>query len=159
VAEKKTPRQRNKEARKKREGEILERWHSRTIERWIDHRKDWSDSGLLNSLIDSCNNSNTIHLVTEKIAQDRVNSLLAKAIRIIQLKELPYDDYLQTDYWKAAAIAAKKTYQGKCALDEKHAAEHAHHRTYERRGRELPTDVVPLCAACHAKFHNKTVAF
>lgn len=75
--------------------------------------------------------------------------------RIVDLKEMPYDDFLQTSEWKDRAEQAKTTYGGRCALSDSHPAEHAHHRTYERRGRELPSDIVPLCADCHRKFHNR----
>jgi hypothetical protein len=30
---------------------------------------------------------------------------------------------------------------------------HLHHLTYERRGKELPADVVYLCLPCHGKQH------
>jgi hypothetical protein len=31
---------------------------------------------------------------------------------------------------------------------------HLHHRTYARLGRELPTDLVPMCAADHEQLHD-----
>ncbi len=31
----------------------------------------------------------------------------------------------------------------------------AHHNTYERVGRELETDLVPLCLTCHQRHHGK----
>lgn len=30
---------------------------------------------------------------------------------------------------------------------------HLHHKTYVRLGRELDSDLVPLCAGCHSKVH------
>jgi hypothetical protein len=30
----------------------------------------------------------------------------------------------------------------------------AHHRTYERRGEELPEDLTALCPTCHRWFHE-----
>lgn len=83
---------------------------------------------------------------------------IAHLVRLIQLKEMPYDEFLQTDEWRDTAARAKKRFGGRCALDAKHPADHAHHRTYDRRGRELDTDVVPLCKICHAKFHDRQAA-
>ena len=82
-------------------------------------------------------------------------ALVARLCRIIELKEMSYDAFLQTDEWKAKADAAKQRYGGRCALDDAHPAEHAHHRTYVRRGREHPDDLVPICADCHKKFHGR----
>lgn len=81
-------------------------------------------------------------------------SLLELALRTIQLKEMPYQDYLQTPEWKARAEGVKERWQWKCALDSRHKAEHAHHRTYDRRGREHTDDLIALCADCHKRFHG-----
>jgi hypothetical protein len=82
--------------------------------------------------------------------------LLDRLSEIVWLKELPYDEYLRSDHWTNLAHQTKERMDGRCALDEDHAAEHAHHRTYARRGRERLADLVPLCGGCHAKFHGKT---
>jgi hypothetical protein len=91
----------------------------------------------------------------EYVPAEMFKPLLLHALRVIELKELPYDEYLQSPEWKARAHAAKQRYLGRCALDATHPADDAHHRTYDRRGREHPTDIVPLCRACHDKFHKR----
>lgn len=75
-------------------------------------------------------------------------------VEVIRLKELPYDEYLKTDHWHGVAESAKRRFDGRCALNDQHPADDAHHRTYVRRGRELRDDVVPLCRQCHSKFHG-----
>lgn len=40
-----------------------------------------------------------------------------------------------------------------CNTDERTL--HVHHRTYERVGAELPTDLIVLCDACHGVFHRE----
>lgn len=42
-----------------------------------------------------------------------------------------------------------------CYACKGHATE-VHHRTYVRLGRERLEDLEPLCAACHAKQHDRT---
>ena len=74
-----------------------------------------------------------------------------------QYKEKPVDyaEYIRSDKWKEKADAAKKHADYKCQLCNSDGKLHAHHRTYERLGDELPEDITVLCAECHAKFHNK----
>ena len=81
------------------------------------------------------------------------------------LADLPYQEYLKTDHWKRLRSIAVKAAEidgvAHCALcdavsDGPNAVTmHVHHKTYERRGAELPGDLIVLCASCHAKFHGK----
>ena len=66
-----------------------------------------------------------------------------------------YHEYLLTPEWKAKADAAKEKAGHHCQLCNGDGLLHAHHRTYERIGHEDETDIIVLCANCHAKFHNK----
>lgn len=68
-----------------------------------------------------------------------------------------YEDYLQSDIWKEKSDAAKARAGWKCQLNVKHSNKvlHTHHRTYERIGNELDTDLIVLCNGCHKKFHSK----
>jgi hypothetical protein len=84
-----------------------------------------------------------------------IRRLLALLLRIIELKEMPYSEYLQTPEWKATAEKAKALYGDTCALDARHPAEDAHHNTYARLGREWWNDVIPLCRACHTAHHKR----
>jgi hypothetical protein len=70
------------------------------------------------------------------------------------LKTMPYVDYLKTDHWKRTRIAAVERATGRCQLCNAGQSLHVHHRTYERRGEELPEDLTVLCADCHRMFHQ-----
>jgi len=72
--------------------------------------------------------------------------------------EINYYDYIKSSSWRARAGIAKEAAGFRCQLCNRHKDEvtlHAHHRTYERLGDELPEDITVLCADCHAKFHDK----
>ncbi len=155
----------NKAARQDRRDEILDRWEARSQR----HRnieifsKLASDDLELSQFIDYLLLVDTDIvddplLVRDQMLEARGTSdrqIIHSLVRIIQLKEMPYDEYLKTDEWRVVANRAKSEYYGRCALDETHTAQHAHHRTYVRRGRERRTDVIPLCRECHERFHNR----
>ncbi|HXH87414.1 MAG TPA: hypothetical protein VNI55_02255 [Gaiellaceae bacterium] len=86
---------------------------------------------------------------------DCLAPVLARLLRVVELKEMSYPDYLDSPEWRERAAKAKTRYQGRCALDATHFAEDAHHRTYERRGREYDGDLIPLCRVCHSTFHKR----
>ena len=71
------------------------------------------------------------------------------------LRTMPYKEYLQTEHWKAIRKRALDYAGHRCQLCNTGDSLQVHHRTYERRGCEEPTDVTVLCAYCHAKFHDK----
>lgn len=63
-----------------------------------------------------------------------------------------YQEYLKSDHWKKIsrqAIGIKKRCQ-QCAFPYEL---NVHHQNYERLGRELITDLIVLCRACHARHH------
>jgi 5-methylcytosine-specific restriction endonuclease McrA len=69
-----------------------------------------------------------------------------------------YYAYLKSDAW----AAVKRRYMEsrmikKCSacLKPWQPGYHLHHKTYERLGNELLTDLVMLCPACHADLHSK----
>lgn len=70
------------------------------------------------------------------------------------LATMPYAEYLKTDHWQKTAKAAKERAGHKCQVCNKYGQLHTHHRTYERRGAELPDDLIVLCAGCHKLFHD-----
>jgi hypothetical protein len=74
------------------------------------------------------------------------------------LRTLSYEQYLRTDHWLKVRDAAIKRANFRCALCNSGVNLHAHHRTYERLGRELPADLTVLCSACHDKFHQSLPA-
>lgn len=69
---------------------------------------------------------------------------------------MPYKQYLQTEYWKNRSEQAKNKADHSCQLCCGTGELHVHHRTYERRGYERDSDLIVLCASCHAKFHDIT---
>lgn len=157
------PRAANKKARAARREEIVRRWTARSYERdAIQYmREACNDLGgdyanyvqRILTLGQWANHRDLVACVDHD--KSTLLDLVAYLFRVIELKEMPYDDYLQTPEWKARARRAKERWDFECALDERHEADHAHHRTYVRRGRELAADIVPLCADCHAKFHGR----
>lgn len=73
-------------------------------------------------------------------------------------KPINYKEYIQSPEWKVKAKDAKVLAQWRCQLCNKEGDDytlHAHHRTYERLGSELPGDITVLCSDCHAKYHGK----
>lgn len=76
----------------------------------------------------------------------------ALAICILALREMPYRDYLKTYHWDGIRRRAMGRYNGQC-LCCKNAVD-GHHTNYSRKGFERIEDVVALCRACHAKWHE-----
>ena len=66
-----------------------------------------------------------------------------------------YQDYLQSNHWKRLAEETKRLAGYRCQVCNAEDELHAHHRTYERKGDELQSDLICLCAYCHALFHSK----
>jgi hypothetical protein len=72
------------------------------------------------------------------------------------LRGMPYKEYLLTPEWQARRTAALERALYRCQVCNRGRCElHVHHRTYERRGAELPSDLIVLCARHHALFHGK----
>lgn len=70
---------------------------------------------------------------------------------------IDYQSYLNSERWIKKSNDAKKRSGYRCQLCNKSSKDiqlHAHHRTYERLGKELDTDIIVLCSECHRKFHN-----
>jgi hypothetical protein len=75
--------------------------------------------------------------------------------RVQVLAQMPYQDYLQTAEWQERRKAALKRAGYRCQVCDRERLLHVHHRTYVRRGNELPGDLTVLCNECHALFHGK----
>lgn len=65
-----------------------------------------------------------------------------------------YRDYLQTDEWQVRRAAALRNADNRCQVCNSGGRLNVHHRTYERRGIELESDLTVLCADCHELFHQ-----
>lgn len=73
------------------------------------------------------------------------------------LRNMPYDEYLQTEHWLHFKSEARKYFQNSCqvcGISGDLAKLDIHHKTYENRGRETFLDVIMLCDKCHGTFHN-----
>jgi hypothetical protein len=100
---------------------------------------------------------------------------LVNAARVRRLSTMPFSEYLQTQHWHEVRQAELERAGYRCRLCN--AAGHdpreppkrsptggliltvraelnVHHRTYERRGCELPEDVITLCRECHERHHG-----
>jgi restriction endonuclease Mrr len=80
----------------------------------------------------------------------------ASVERLAELREMPYRLYLRTPEWRRTRAAALLRAGNACSLNVAHTDNlEVHHRTYERRGAELVTDLVVLCHACHGLYHEE----
>lgn len=71
------------------------------------------------------------------------------------LRKMPYAEYLKTPHWQALRDQTLARYGHRCAIcnTDKNPLQ-IHHRTYVRKGMELPEDVIALCNQCHKLFHE-----
>ena len=82
-------------------------------------------------------------------------AIAPSAERERELAAMPYREYLETPEWQARRKAALKQAGYRCQVCNRSRELHVHHRTYERRGAELPGDLTVLCDECHALYHGK----
>jgi len=66
---------------------------------------------------------------------------------------MEYDDYLNTDWWKAIRLERIRLDDMKCHDCGSSMNLNVHHVSYERLGREDMADLVTLCKACHKRRH------
>lgn len=74
----------------------------------------------------------------------------------LRLKELDYETFLKTQYWKTVSNYAKELCGNKCSVCGSSKELNVHHRTYENHGNEVNhlEDLVVMCKNCHGKVHN-----
>jgi hypothetical protein len=90
-------------------------------------------------------NARMVGAVDERIGADR----------LAELRAMPYRVYLRTPEWRRTRAAALVRTGNACALDVRHTEElEVHHRTYERLGVELVSDLIVLCHSCHQLHHK-----
>lgn len=68
-----------------------------------------------------------------------------------------YHAYLRSPEWQVIRRLALER-DGGCVVCYRADRLDVHHRTYERLGHELLSDVTVLCRDCHAKHHDKLPA-
>jgi hypothetical protein len=126
---------------------VKSRTNLRSIE--SDHKKNratWAEGYTL-----VCSNCQKI--IFGERNKDYSFERFANKTRIKFLKEMPYSDYLQTSEWQEIRKRALKRAYYKCQICNSNGILHVHHRTYERRGEELLSDLIVLCEACHKHYH------
>lgn len=75
----------------------------------------------------------------------------------IEFKIPIYRDYINSPAWKKKSDAAKERAKYRCQVcNTKDEILDTHHRTYERLGRELESDLIVLCRSCHTLFETKS---
>lgn len=101
-----------------------------------------------------CQSCKDTHEQKSRIARKEHN--LKIEARLIELKTMPYREYLQTPEWKATRKQKLKRANYKCQLCNAGGVLNVHHRTYERRGNEDDNDLIVLCQPCHEIFHSES---
>ena len=74
--------------------------------------------------------------------------------RLIELKTMPYGEYLQSPEWKRTRVTALRRADNKCELCFSKNRLNVHHRTYRNLGSEHYKDLIVLCEDCHTKHHS-----
>jgi hypothetical protein len=100
----------------------------------------------------------TLETLKRKIALIEPYYKLSKALydsaRLTELKQMDYKPYLQTEEWERKRRDAVERARGVCEKCGSPDNLQVHHKTYERRGEELPEDLIVLCSECHKKEHG-----
>lgn len=65
-----------------------------------------------------------------------------------------YQNYMLSPEWTAKREKVLIFWGHRCALCNSPIKVEVHHRTYDRLGQELLTDLVPLCDECHGRHHD-----
>lgn len=127
-------------------------------QRLVDHQLSWALTALKRR--GQLENPRWSHWQLPKaLAPAAADDAMAAPVspeRLGQLQGMPYADYLRTLEWQRTRVAALRLADHRCQLDATHAGRRldVHHSTYERRGAELSSDLVVLCADCHARHHE-----
>ncbi len=75
--------------------------------------------------------------------------------RLVELRAMPYSEYLKTQEWIRRRQIALKIVEHRCQLCNSSDSLQVHHRTYQRLGCEKMGDLLVLCAECHTLFHER----
>lgn len=67
---------------------------------------------------------------------------------------MDYHAYLKSKEWQIKRQAVLMWWGYKCALCGSKEHIEVHHNTYERVGKELFSDLIPLCDPCHTRQHG-----
>jgi restriction endonuclease Mrr len=132
--------------------------HRPKHQRQIDHDLSWALTDLKRDGL-ATNPSRGIWRLTNAALVEPESPLADEVVgqRLVELRAMPYDEYLRTPEWRKTRAAALVRADHQCAMDPSHAGTlDVHHRYYERRGAELPSDLIVLCRTCHQLHHQPT---
>lgn len=104
----------------------------------------------LSALCDECKEIEQQHSAAS-MAKYRADRLAA----VQALRAMPYSEYLKTDHWQALRRKALRKAEYRCQGCNTATELQVHHRTYERRGEELVSDLTVFCDECHSRMHAK----
>jgi transcription elongation factor Elf1 len=82
-----------------------------------------------------------------------------KQLRLLELREMPYDEYLRTDEWNNIRSRAVRDAKLKCQRCGKRGKLHVHHLSYSHLGEERDNELLVLCVSCHSKYHPERARF
>lgn len=82
------------------------------------------------------------------------SAYLAQKARNHQLSKMSLEEYLKTKEWKVKRNRALIQAGNRCQVCASTYRLEVHHRTYERLGDELLSDLVVLCRSCHQHYHG-----
>ena len=99
--------------------------------------------------------ANAIRAMLKK--QDSRKKLGIEQHTLNDYQTMPYADYLKTERWKVIRRKAINRAGYRCQLCNSNKRLQVHHRTYKRRGCELPGDLTVLCVGCHLKHHGVSI--
>jgi 5-methylcytosine-specific restriction endonuclease McrA len=126
-------------------------------ERLVDYELSWTLTSLRREgLLD--NPRRSVWRLAGAAAEPLAPALEARpgTERLAELREMPYREYLRTPEWRKTRAAALLRSGHSCAVDVTHTKDlEVHHRTYERLGEELETDLLVLCRDCHRSHHQR----
>ena len=69
-------------------------------------------------------------------------------------RKISYTSYIRSKTWEKKADRIRQIGGFRCA-DCGGRGWQVHHKTYERLGREIDSDLILLCAKCHKRRHGK----
>jgi 5-methylcytosine-specific restriction endonuclease McrA len=94
-------------------------------------------------------------LVPAGYQQCRITEDLISNQRLQRLKTMPYQEYLSTPEWRARRDEMLRRAGNRCQVTNRSDSLEVHHRTYDRRGHEVPGDLTVLHRECHRLVHEQ----
>lgn len=79
-----------------------------------------------------------------------------RAAAVARIKAMPYQEFLETEYWMVVRNYVVKGAESKCKVCGEGGSLEVHHRSYKHHGQEhlYLADLEALCRACHEIKHK-----